>query len=63
MSKAPGGGEGVHGQLVELSVVCSWVCFGKSTQIHVYFQLNRIKLFLSLNVKTSQQNEKPALKL
>ena len=61
MSKAPGGGEGVHGQLVELSVVCSWVCFGKSSQI--YFQLDRIKLFLSLNVKTSQENEKPALKL
>ena len=61
MSKAPGGGEGFHGQLVELSVVCSWVCFGKSSPI--YFQLNRIKLFLSLNVKTSQQNEKTALKL
>ena len=35
MSKAPGWGGGPWALVVELSVLCPWVCFGKSSQIYI----------------------------
>ena len=39
MSKAPGWGGGPWALVVELSVLCPWVCFGKSSQIYIYIYI------------------------
>ena len=39
MSKAPGWGGGPWALVVELSVLCLWVCFGKSSQIYIYIYI------------------------
>ena len=43
MSKAPGWGGGPWALVVELSVVCPWVCFGKSSQIYIYKKQGIVK--------------------
>ena len=39
MSKAPGWGGGPWALVVELSVLCPWVCFNKSSQIYIYIYI------------------------
>ena len=36
MSKAPGWGGGPWALVVELSVLCPWVCFGKSSHFEAF---------------------------
>ena len=50
MSKALGWGGGPWALVIELSAVCLWVCFGKSSQIYMYTKvLNKIIVKLNGN--------------